>query len=346
MGIFIAELEKMLDFIRRKSWLGGWILAVAGAVLCILCYELLRRYDGHASPLMLPPAGRFFRPGETGICFAVFGDFRIQTEPFEAVMKSIRGSGADFALCVGDMSRKREIQHFCWLAERMKHAAGDLAVFCTPGNNDRESRDPRENGLRAYKGVFGQSGYWFAWGDSLFISLDTSAERLAAGELERLEEILKAERDRFRRLVVFTHVPPLDLRREGRKECLPAGEVDDLEALLREYRLSLFVAGHQHAEARWEFAGAPLLVTPTSGQRGEGKDPRYGYWLVKLLSDGGISAECRRVEAGDDTDTMDYFLSSRMNQTGWLFRLGVVLLLAGCGMIGILRPPDGKSDAA
>lgn len=336
----------MRNFIRRKLWFCGWILIVAGLVLCTLCYELLRRYDGHASPLMLPPAGRFFQQGKAEACFAVFGDFRIQTEPFEAVMKSIRGSGADFALCVGDMARKREIQHFCWLAERMTRAAGNLALFCTPGNNDRESRDPRENGLRAYKGVFGQSGYWFAWGDTLFVALDTSAEHLAEGELERLEEVLKAERAHFRRLVVFTHVPPLDLRGNGREECLPPAEARRLETLLREYRISLFVAGHQHAEARWEFAGAPLLVAPTSGQQGEGEDPRYGYWLVKLLPDGGIAAECRRVEAGDGTDSVEYFLASRMNQTGWLFRAGILLFLLGCGLVCFLRLPDRNQNVA
>lgn len=200
----------MPDTVKKILSVGGCVLIVAGTVLCALCYELLRRYDGHASPLIFPPAGRFFQQEKSEMRFAVFGDFRIQTMPFEAVMRSIRNDGADFALCVGDMAKKREIQHFCWLAERMKRAGGDLKIFCTPGNNDRESRDPHENGLRAYKGSFGQPGYWFAWGDSLFVSLDTSAERLAVGEFERLEEILKRERNRFNRLVVFTHVPPVD----------------------------------------------------------------------------------------------------------------------------------------
>ena len=283
----------MPDTVKKILSVGGCVLIVAGTVLCALCYELLRRYDGHASPLIFPPAGRFFQQEKSEMRFAVFGDFRIQTMPFEAVMRSIRNDGADFALCVGDMAKKREIQHFCWLAERMKRAGGDLKIFCTPGNNDRESRDPHENGLRAYKGSFGQPGYWFAWGDSLFVSLDTSAERLAVGELERLEEILKAERKRFNRLVVFTHVPPVDLRGDGRGECLPDEDVRRLEPLLREYRVSLVVAGHQHAEARWKFAGAPLLVVPTSGQKGP---------ALRLL-DGGTSSRRRHhggvQESGD-----------------------------------------------
>lgn len=152
----------MPDTVKKILSVGGCVLIVAGTVLCALCYELLRRYDGHASPLIFPPAGRFFQQEKSEMRFAVFGDFRIQTMPFEAVMRSIRNDGADFALCVGDMAKKREIQHFCWLAERMKRAGGDLKIFCTPGNNDRESRDPHENGLRAYKGSFGQPGYWFA----------------------------------------------------------------------------------------------------------------------------------------------------------------------------------------
>ncbi len=336
----------MPDTVKKILSVGGCVLIVAGTVLCALCYELLRRYDGHASPLIFPPAGRFFQQEKSEMRFAVFGDFRIQTMPFEAVMRSIRNDGADFALCIGDMAKKREIQHFCWLAERMKRAGGDLKIFCTPGNNDRESRDPHENGLRAYKGSFGQPGYWFAWGDSLFVSLDTSAERLAVGEFERLEEILKRERNRFNRLVVFTHVPPVDLRGDGRGECLPDKDVRRLEPLLREYRVSLVVAGHQHAEARWKFAGAPLLVVPTSGQKGEGKDPRYGYWMVELLPDGGITAECRRVETGDGTDAIEYILSSRLNQTGWLFRGGLCLLLIGGGVLLFRRKIRGNEKSA
>ena len=182
------------------------------------------------------------------------------------------------------------------------------------------------------------------WRDHRFFPVSTRAR--AAYLILCLEEVLKAERDHFRRLVVFTHVPPLDLRGNGREECLPPAEARRLETLLREYRISLFVAGHQHAEARWEFAGAPLLVAPTSGQQGEGEDPRYGYWLVKLLPDGGIAAECRRVEAGDGTDTVEYFLASRMNQTGWLFRAGILLFLLGCGLVFFLRLPDRDQNVA
>lgn len=49
----------MWNLIRIKLWFCGWILIVAGLVLCTLCYELLRRYDDHASPLRLPPTRRF-----------------------------------------------------------------------------------------------------------------------------------------------------------------------------------------------------------------------------------------------------------------------------------------------
>ena len=92
------ESGKMSDAVKKILSVGGCVLIAAGTVLCALCYELLRRYDGHASPLIFPPAGRFFQQEKSGMRFAVFGDFRIQTTPFEAVMRSIRGDGADFVL--------------------------------------------------------------------------------------------------------------------------------------------------------------------------------------------------------------------------------------------------------
>lgn len=77
-----------------------------------------------------------------------------------------------------------------------------------------------------------------------------------------------------------------------------------------------------------------------------GDDRHYGYWQMKLLPDGGVSAECRRVEAGDGTDSVEYFLASRMNQTGWLFRAGILLFLLGCGLVCFLRIPDRNQNVA
>ena len=52
------------------------------------------------------------------------------------------------------------------------------------------------------------------------------------------------------------------------------------------------------------------------------------------------------MEAGDGTDSMEYFFASRMNQTGWLFRAGILLFLLGCGLVFFLRLPDRNQNVA
>ena len=44
--------------------------------------------------------------------------------------------------------------------------------------------------------------------------------------------------------------------------------------------------------------------------------------------------------------TVEYFLASRMNQTGRLFRVEILLFLLGCGMVCILRLPDRNQNVA
>lgn len=58
------------------------LILIASLALCAICYETMRRYDGRRTAGLLPPAGEFLYPEKRGVTFAVFGDFRMQLDPF------------------------------------------------------------------------------------------------------------------------------------------------------------------------------------------------------------------------------------------------------------------------
>lgn len=304
------------------------LILIASLALCAICYETMRRYDGRRTAGLLPPAGEFLYPEKRGVTFAVFGDFRMQLDPFREMMAKIRAARPDFMLNVGDMSAVLSTQHFNWMAEHMKREAGGIPVYATPGNHDRKKESPYDNGRHFYREVFGPSRYWFGYGNILFVSLDTADRELPEAQIEWLDSLLEQLRSRFDHLVIFTHVPPIDPRPVKEKRGLPAVQAARLEAVLKKHRVSAFFAGHQHQENLWSFAGAPLAVTPPSGQEGRGDEQDFGYLICEVTPEGAFKIRREYLDASAGTDALDFFFSSKINQSRWVFWSGIFGIIA------------------
>lgn len=138
-------------------------------------------------------------------------------------------------------------------------ADAGLALAVTPGNHDASSGKRfhlereiyREQWLerKPQLAFVDASGYPFRYafrvGDVLFISLDaTHVGHLAREEKDRLRDLLEREGRGVRHRVVFSHIPlwPFSVGREN--EILGDAE---LEAILREGRVDLYLSGHHHA---------------------------------------------------------------------------------------------------
>lgn len=231
-------------------------------------------------------------------------------------------------LNVGDMSAVLSTQHFNWMAEHMKREAGGIPVYATPGNHDRKKESPYDNGRHFYREVFGPSRYWFGYGNILFVSLDTADRELPEAQIEWLDSLLGQLRSRFDHLVIFTHVPPIDPRPVKEKRGLPAVQAARLESVLKKHRVSAFFAGHQHQENIWSFAGAP--AGGHAALRPGGTRRRTGFRLPDLRSHAGGRIQIRReyLDASAGTDALDFFFSSKINQSRWVFWSGIFGIIA------------------
>jgi predicted phosphodiesterase len=133
-------------------------------------------------------------------------------------------------------------------------------LHLAPGNND--IRDPKS--VQVYLKFFSEMYYSFSEGDTLFIMLNTELpgeeHRIIGNQLNWLSRELEKP---FRHKFVFLHQPlypivrlhALDLHEEPRNK---------LHKLLAENKVSLVVAGHEHAYRRSVKDGVTYVIAPRS----------------------------------------------------------------------------------
>lgn len=94
------------------------------------------------------------------------------------------------------------------------------------------------------------------------------------------------------------------------------------------------ISGHVHYYSESEFAGVPLITLPSSGQPIRSEIKKFGYVMFKADRDGIAKIKPVYVEAGDDMEHWEAFMSSALVDEDinffsvWVFCAGVVLLLA------------------
>ena len=305
-----------------------FVIVLFAGILPCLCMYYMRRYDGHLTPSMLPPAGLHIGIGKKQFKFAVIGDFQVDGDCIERGIAEIKKQSVDFVLCTGDIARKpQDIRHYNWIAERIYKALDGLPMMFTPGNHDRESKIVFEDGIKPYKTAFGQDEYWFAFGDCLFISINTSRETLRENGIEKLRTILEQERAHYTRLVVFSHVPPIDLR-DNSNDCLPERDARLLEDLLSKYNVTMYICGHHHCFSQWTFAGAKLVTVPSCGQKSRSKTHGWGVITVTMGEDSNTNIAFHPIQKLKK-HKWEYYCASKLNLTPGIFILGMVIVFIG-----------------
>lgn len=90
---------------------------------------------------------------------------------------------------------------------------------------------------------------------------------------------------------------------------------------------------HYYSES--EFAGVPLITLPSSGQPIRSEIKKFGYVMFKADRDGIVKIRPVYVDAGDDMEHWEAFMSSALVDEDinffsvWVFCTGVVLLFGG-----------------
>ena len=318
--------------IRRICIFTGAVLFLLGGFVMVCQFYSYAQLSKGFSPA-LPPAGLSLTPELQAFQFAAYGDFRSWVEALEQITQTISESQAAFIFCLGDMVHRHTTLDFHHVLQEMREHLS-LPLYAVPGNHDKSD----SNGWGLYRSFFGQDYYFFGYGDTLFIALNTADSDLPAAQQSFLRETLAREWIKYARCVIVCHVPPVDPRPEG-SQCMEEEAVEIFREIIEPYRIDLIISGHLHQYADLEFAGTRLVIVPSAGQ--EIRDPEnkmFGCVLFSFEQNGNITVTQYDVAAYTSMEELEYFLSVEICRIGWviggLTAVIVGLLTLFCGMLG------------
>lgn len=272
-----------------------------GCVLLMMSFALFaaRQYsEWHlfkVSRDLFPPVAKVMKPDSKSFKFIVIGDSGDNATTLVRLLKDAQTEKPDFIIYIGDLVRRAGDKYFNYMTHVIEHAVGDTPVYFTPGNHDiivSKSRGIIEPSH--YIGRLGQTNYWFGYGDTLFISLDSASETIDNDQWDFYSWTMKNVRPSFRRVIVFTHIPLANASGYSKRR-----QTDDsankMAKMVKKYTPSAIFAGHVHYWSEMNFKGAPLYTSPASGQRPSGDFKEMGY-LVATVDSNGINVRPKYIE--------------------------------------------------
>ena len=159
------------------------------------------------------------------------------------------------AVMVGDLTTGHAVDYRVFynaLPDR-----NELITFPVAGNHDIYF-----DGWKQFRSLFGTSTYLFLvttpGGSDLYICLDTAGGTLGKLQYEWLAQILKDERHKHRRCIVFTHNNILQFR----KIATTTPNLEELYALNELFivhQVDMVITGHDHQKDYREFGGTKYI---------------------------------------------------------------------------------------
>ena len=324
MGITINAMHKNIK--NKVTLYLSIILFIAGITCITIYYASVENYNNAYVRNYLPPAGEFIK-GSDEFSFAVMGDSGLRDEPLKLILEDIMEHDYPFVLNLGDQARKLMTSNFELLLQTNNKIIGDFPFYAVPGNHDvvyDESNKP-EDYLRFYNRSFGQAYYWFTYGNTLFIGLDTSKGTLYKKQKEWLETTLSKLRSSYKTCIIFMHIPPIDPR-PGQNYSMGKNESDALKTILEKYNITAILAGHIHEYHASEFAGIPLYICPPSGQKMRGEQKFHGYLNCTVEKNGQLKVKNISVTDALGRDYFRYYLSTEAQMIN-IFIIGLACII-------------------
>lgn len=290
----------------------------------------LSGFSGTEGEGSFPPERACMERGKKNFRVAVFSDFTDNLKSMEAVAEAINAEKPDFVLCLGDMVRRAEHADFRYVERKIRNSF-KVPVYTVPGNWDRQH--PGE--WRNYREAFGADYYFFSYGDTLFLALNTADKELSPEQLRFAELILETERPKFARCVIFCHVPPRDPKEVGGHSMTEKG-AGQMSGILKKYPVDLLLCGHIHWFSDTFYAGRRMITTPSSGQEiRDPENPMFGFVLLDFRADGGICAEQRNVTPETGGDGAPFFREVILKRFCWRIAAFAILCagLSACALL-------------
>lgn len=310
----------------------GLSLIAVSLLASTIRYYAIETFREGSSRSLLVPAGQMLEPEKRKFTFSAVSDTGAHNAPIERILRQIRHSKSEFVLYLGDLVRYRNEGHFRWITSELSEKLKRLHFYAVPGNHEITRKDGKVD-RSLYNAVFGPSYYWFSYGNTLFIALDSSESKIDNKQFEWLGNTLKHIRPLYKHCIVFTHVPPINPERPGYK-VLDDYSRNRLAKLLPQGNVTLLLAGHVHNFQESTFVGIPFYTLPSSGQEIRSEIQKFGYVDVKINNDKIEKVKPRYVHGNDDVEFFESFASSILVKESihtfavWTLCAGLLFLLA------------------
>ena len=212
--------------------------------------------------------------------FAIVGDRTGTAIPgvYERIWREIGREKPDFAINVGDTieGTKDDLAESEWRALSPLWSRYGFPFYFTPGNHDIWS----QRSLEIYKKETGRPNYYgFNYQNAHFTVLDNSrTDDLSDGQLQFLEEDLKANRDRSPKFIFFHKPYWIAFLMLG------SGEFP-LHQLARKYGVQSIISGHGHQFVRMTRDGITYMAVGSSGAKLKGEGFAKGWFYHYVWAD-------------------------------------------------------------
>lgn len=259
-------------------------LIVTALVLLAVGLFVVHSYMGGESLLparnILPPTSLFMNEDKDTFTIALISDTGTHNHVLEKAIDSARqNDNPDFIMYLGDFVSDRRPANFYWMLHEIERHLGGTPFYMIPGNHDVEKRGNIDK--RYYRAVMGPAYYWFGYGDTLFIAMDSSDE-IEDEQFEWLADTLKHIRPLFKNCILFGHMPPKNVP-GAEKHMMKDDDVQKFESIIRGHKINAMFFGHVHYFSKDEFAGIPIYTTPSSGQTARFTDiGKFGYISLRI----------------------------------------------------------------
>ena len=258
--------------------------SLAVALMMMHLYLGDRHFDTGRN--FFPPESQFMQPERTDFNIAIMADSGNNNLVLENVVRDARRNPQNhaFMLYLGDLVMNRHETYFYWMLSEIQPKLHHKPFYMVPGNHDVIHDGDTDKSF--YRSVMGPTYYWFGYGDTLFIGLDSSAEYMEHEQFIWLDSTLSRIRPHFKHCVIFSHRPPQVLPGH-RDHKMDDASIERLRQIVRKYRgkIDVMFFGHLHYFSAQTFEGVPIYTTPTAGQ-GSSVDKRFGYLSVGFSSRG------------------------------------------------------------
>lgn len=265
-------------------WISITMLTCAFGLMAAHLYLGDRHFDTGRN--FFPPESQFLNMDATDFNFAVMADSGNNNLVLEKIIRHARRSDTkyDFILYLGDLVMNRHETYFYWMLSEIQPKLHHKPFYMVPGNHDVIHDGDTDKSF--YRSVMGPTYYWFGYGDTLFIGLDSSAEYMEEEQFLWLENTLNKIKPNFSHCIIFSHRPPQIV--PGRRDHkMDDASIARLRQIVRRHRnkIDAMFFGHVHYFSEQKFEGVPIYTAPTAGQ-GSSVDKRFGYIGVQVTRKG------------------------------------------------------------